>query len=56
MKLLREADVRVNDCHDEALEGRRRQWQTGIDFPLVDEIAAALPIAREFGLTPLPRP
>lgn len=56
VRLLREAGVRVNYYHDETPAGLRRLWQAGIDFPLVNDLAAALPVAREFGITALPRP
>lgn len=56
VRLLREAGVRVNYYHDETPAGLRRLWQAGIDFPLVNDLAAALPVAGEFGISPLPRP
>lgn len=53
VKMLKAAGVRVNYYHDETSEGLRRQWNAGVDFPLVNDFAAALPIAREFGIPPL---
>ena len=48
--LLRRAGVRINYYHDETPEGLRRQWRAGVDFPLVNDLASAIPVAREFGL------
>lgn len=53
VKLLNEAGVRVNYYHDETAEGLRRQWQAGVDFPLVNDLGPAIPVAREFGIEPL---
>ncbi|MCB1275015.1 glycerophosphodiester phosphodiesterase family protein [Prosthecobacter sp.] len=53
VKLLKKAGVRVNYYHDESPEGLRRQWNAGVDFPLVNDLAAAVPIAREFGIEPV---
>jgi glycerophosphoryl diester phosphodiesterase len=53
VRRLREAGVRVNYYHDESPEGLRRQWQAGVQFPLVNDLAAAIPIAREYGIEPL---
>lgn len=53
VKLLKAAGVRVNYYHDETPEGLRRQWQAGVDFPLVNDFAAAIPVAREFGIGPV---
>lgn len=50
VKLLKEAGIRVNYYHDESPEGLLRQWKAGVDFPLVNDLAAAVPIAREFGI------
>ncbi len=55
VKMLRAAGVRVNYYHDETPEGLRRQWNAGVNFPLVNDPAKALPIAREFGILPLTR-
>lgn len=52
VKMLNAAGVRVNYYHDESPEGLRRQWQAGVDFPLVNDFTAALPVAREFGIMP----
>jgi glycerophosphoryl diester phosphodiesterase len=53
VKLLNEVGVKVNYYHDETPEGLRRQWQAGVNFPLVNDLATAIPIAREFGIEPL---
>lgn len=53
VKLLNKAGVRVNYYHDETPEGLRRQWQAGVDFPLVNDLAPVIPVAREFGIEPL---
>lgn len=50
VKLLKGAGVRVNYYHDESPEGLRRQWNAGVDFPLVNDLTAAIPVAREFGI------
>lgn len=51
--MLRAAGVRINYYHDETPDGLRRQWTAGIHFPLVNDVAAALPVARELGIAPL---
>lgn len=53
VKLLKAAGVHVNYYHDESPEGLRRQWNAGVDFPLVNDLAKALPVAEEFGIRPL---
>lgn len=53
VKMLNNAGVLVNYYHDETPEGLRRQWQSGVNFPLVNDFAAAVPVAREFGIEPL---
>jgi len=53
VKQLRAAGVRVNYYHDETPAGLRRQWNAGVQFPLVNDLAAAIPVAREFGIAPL---
>ncbi|GEP44511.1 glycerophosphodiester phosphodiesterase [Brevifollis gellanilyticus] len=53
VKLLNEAGVKVNYYHDETPEGLRRQWQAGVNFPLVNDVTTAMPVAREFGIEPL---
>lgn len=53
VKLLKAAGVRVNYYHDETPDGLRRQWQAGVDFPLVNDLAAAISVAREFGMEPV---
>lgn len=53
VKLLKAAGVHVNYYHDESPEGLRRQWDAGVDFPLVNDLAKAMPVALEFGIRPL---
>ena len=53
VKLLNAAGVRVNYYHDETPEGLRRQWQAGVNFPLVNDLAKALPVAHELGIDPV---
>lgn len=53
VKQLRAAGVRVNYYHDETPDGLRRQWNAGVNFPLVNDLAKALPVALEFGIPPL---
>lgn len=53
VKLLNAAGVRVNYYHDETPEGLRRQWNAGVNFPLVNDLAKALPIAHELGIKPV---
>ncbi len=53
VKKLRAAGVLVNYYHDESPEGLRRQWQAGVNFPLVNDVAPAMSQALEFGIQPL---
>ncbi|MDB6005176.1 MAG: Glycerophosphoryl diester phosphodiesterase [Prosthecobacter sp.] len=53
VKLLNAAGVRVNYYHDETPEGLRRQWNSGVNFPLVNDLAKAMPIAQELGIQPV---
>lgn len=53
VKLLHDAGVIVNYYHDETPEGLRRQWRSGVNFPLVNDLAKAMDIAQEFGIEPL---
>lgn len=53
VKLLNAAGVLVNYYHDETPEGLRRQWRSGVNFPLVNDLAKAMDTAREFGIEPL---
>jgi glycerophosphoryl diester phosphodiesterase len=53
VKLLNAAGVLVNYYHDETPEGLRRQWSSGVNFPLVNDLAKALPIAHEAGIEPV---
>ncbi len=50
MQLLKAAGVRVNYYHDESADGLRRLWNSGVNFPLVNDLAKALPVARECGI------
>jgi glycerophosphoryl diester phosphodiesterase len=50
VRSLRAAGVRIDYYHDESPEGLRRQWAAGIDFPLANDVAAALAVAREAGI------
>lgn len=50
VKMLNAAGVRVNYYHDETPEGLRRQWNAGVNFPLVNDLVKALPVAVEFGI------
>ncbi len=52
VKMLRAAGVRINYFQDETPEGLRRQWKAGIDFPLANDVAAALAVAAESGIPP----
>jgi len=54
VKALKAAGVRVNYYHDESPDGLRRQWQAGVDFPLVNDLSSALPVALEAGI-PIPK-
>lgn len=47
------AGVRVNYYHDETPEGLRRLFAAGVQFPLVNDFAPALRVARELGIEPL---
>lgn len=53
VKLLKAAQVLVNYYHDETPQGLRRQWSSGVNFPLVNDLAKALPVAQEFGIEPI---
>jgi glycerophosphoryl diester phosphodiesterase len=53
VKMLNAAGVRVNYFQDETPDGLRRQWKAGVNFPLVNDPAKAIMIAREFGIEPL---
>ncbi len=52
VKKLRAAGVLVNYYHDESPEGLRRQFAAGVNFPLVNDLAQALPVAVEQGIQP----
>lgn len=49
---LRAAGVRVNYYHDESRPGLLRQWNAGVQFPLVNDLAPAMEVARDFGIAP----
>jgi glycerophosphoryl diester phosphodiesterase len=53
VKLLNAAGVRVNYYHDETPEGLRRQWNSGVNFPLVNDLVKAMSIAQELGIQPM---
>lgn len=52
VKKLRAAGVRVNYYHDESPAGLRRQFEAGVHFPLVNDLAKAIPVAKELGIHP----
>jgi hypothetical protein len=47
--------VRVNYYEVATPEVARSLFLAGVDFPLVDDVALFLPVARELGIQPLPR-
>lgn len=53
VKRLRAAHVLVNYYRDESPAGLRRQFEAGVNFPLVDDVARAMPVAIELGIRPL---
>lgn len=52
MKLLKSAGIRVNYYHDETPDGLRRLWKAGVNFPLVNDLAKAMPVAIGVGIKP----
>ena len=54
VRLLKQNGVRVNYYEVATPEVARRLFLAGVDFPLVDDVALFLPVARELGIQPLP--
>ena len=52
VKKLRSANVLVNYYHDESPEGLRRQFEAGVNFPLVNDMAKAMHDAAGLGIQP----
>jgi glycerophosphoryl diester phosphodiesterase len=52
---LKQNGVRVNYYEVATPEVARSLFLAGVDFPLVDDVALFLPVARELGIQPLPR-
>ena len=55
IRLLKRNGLRVNYYEVATPEVARRLFAAGVDFPLVDDVALFLPVAREMGIGPLPR-
>ena len=53
VRLLKQNGVRVNYYEVATPEVARRLFLAGVDFPLVDDVALFLPVARELGIQPL---
>jgi glycerophosphoryl diester phosphodiesterase len=53
VRLLKQNGVRVNYYEVATPEAARRLFLAGVDFPLVDDVALFLPVARELGIQPL---
>jgi len=53
-RLLKRNGVRVNYYEAETPEVARSLFLAGVDFPLVDDVALFLPVARELGIPPRP--
>ncbi len=53
---LKEAGVRINYCCSNDPEQLRRWLEAGIDFPLTDDAAAAVAVARREGIEPTSNP
>lgn len=53
IKKLRAANVLVNYFRDESPDGLRRQFEAGVNFPLVNDLAKAMTTAAELGIQPL---
>jgi glycerophosphoryl diester phosphodiesterase len=53
IRLLKQNGVRVNYYEAATPEVARRLFLAGVDFPLVDDVALFLPVAREQGIEPL---
>ena len=50
---LKQRGVRINYCCTNDPEVLRRWFAAGIEFPLVDDAATAVAVAREVGIDPL---
>jgi glycerophosphoryl diester phosphodiesterase len=55
IRLLKKNGVRVNYYEAETPEVARSLFLAGVDFPLVNDVALFLPVARELGIQPLLR-
>jgi glycerophosphoryl diester phosphodiesterase len=55
IRLLKQNGVRVNYYEVATPEVARKLFLAGVDFPLVDDVALFLPVAREMGIEPLAR-
>lgn len=53
VRLLKQNGVRVNYYEVETPEAARRLFLAGVDFPLVDDVALFMAVARELGIQPL---
>jgi glycerophosphoryl diester phosphodiesterase len=53
VRLLKRNGIRVNYYEVATPEVARRLFLSGVDFPLVDDVALFLPLARELGIAPL---
>jgi len=53
IRLLKQHGVRVNYYEAGTPEVARSLFRAGVDFPLVDDVARFLPVARELGIEPL---
>lgn len=53
IRLLKKNGIRVNYYQVATPDAVRRLFQAGVDFPLVDDPALFLAVAREFGIAPL---
>lgn len=53
LQRLKEADIRINHCCTNSPEQVRTWIEAGIDFPLVDDVAMAIAVCKQLGITPL---
>jgi glycerophosphoryl diester phosphodiesterase len=53
IRQLKANGVRVNYYEGATPDAVRRLFAAGVDFPLVNDLASFLPVAREFGIEPL---
>jgi len=51
---LKEHKIRINYFGITDPDGLRKLFSAGVDFPLVDDVAAGLKVAAEFGIKPVP--